>query len=122
MDAVALLEAGRCFLHGSLGHSLNSLLFSLPSSLTIFLPLFTLSLNFLLLIPSFFFTHHLSSFIFSPSLLLSLSLPTLVDWKGVDCPWRVWEVSESNFQASEVSVECQDMHKNAKETPASPKC
>lgn len=120
MDAASLLEAGRCFLHGSLGHSLTSLLFSLPSSLTIFLPLFTLS-TFLLLIPSFFFTHHLSSFIFSPSLLLLLSLLTLVDWKGVDCPWRVWEISESNFQASEVSVECQDMHKSAKETPASPK-
>lgn len=48
---------------------------------------------------------------FSPSLpisspfLFSLlpSLPTLLDRKGMDSPWRVWEISESNFQASEVS-------------------
>lgn len=40
-----------------------------------------------------------------PSLPL---LPTPPDWKRVDCPWRVREISESNFQASEVSRECGD--------------
>lgn len=45
---------------------------------------------------------HLSS-PFPPPSLLPFSLLTLLDRKGMDSPWRVWEISESNFQASEVS-------------------
>lgn len=44
------------------------------------------------------------SLIFSPFLSFLLpSLPTLLDRKGMDSPWRIWEISESNFQAGEVS-------------------
>lgn len=41
-----------------------------------------------------------SSLFSSPSFSL---LSPLLDRKGMDSPWRVWEISESNFQASEVS-------------------
>lgn len=48
---------------------------------------------------TYFFPLFLSLFSFLPSILVSPPL----DWKRVDCPWRVWEIPESNFQASEVS-------------------
>lgn len=86
----------------------------------------SLTLSSLLPSPPLF--SHLLSF---PSLLLP-SLPTLLDRKGMDSPWRVWEISESNFQASEVSrvgyhphpcepLQCQACrNERAKEVPSSP--
>lgn len=90
-------------------------------SVTVFSPLF-LPLSSFLLPP---FSPHspppILCILSLPPPFSSNSLPAPLDWKRVDCPWRVREISESDFQASEVRRACHDVLRS-RGNPASLRC